>query len=374
LANSAARLAAPTHEANADTGTTGHYIALKDINCLTNVQPVTDKTRITVTLPTGEEIGSTHTGDLKYSPHRDAQRVHVFKSLWGSLLGIGDLCDIGLTAVFTKTAVYMVDTDADEVVLTGRRDKATRLWMIALTPISPREEHNAVKRANVVKRKHPDKQKLPKIHLKKAATDSRTQTQQDQCNAACKQTLDTAGDRVEYFSRVFCSPAESTLINAVKKGWIQYPHITANVLKRHRHRLRTHESAAGHLDQVHQNQHRRQLVAPTPDPSELQPTNVLTQIYSEGNHMDATGRFPAISTKGNQYILVMISEGTNYIKCIPIPSRTKHSYLKAHQEALQFYEEHGCKPTFQRMDNETSNAFMEHLRTNKITIDHTTPA
>jgi hypothetical protein len=147
----------------------------------------------------------------------------------------------------------MVDTDADEVVLTGRRDKATRLWMIALTPISPREEHNAVKRANVVKRKHPDKQKLPKIHLKKAATDSRTQTQQDQCNAACKQTLDTAGDRVEYFSRVFCSPAESTLINAVKKGWIQYPHITANVLKRHRHRLRTHESAAGHLDQVHQN-------------------------------------------------------------------------------------------------------------------------
>jgi hypothetical protein len=89
--------------------------------------------------------------------------------------------------------------------------------------------------------------------------------------------------------------------------------------------------------------------------------------------MDATGRFPAISTKGNQYILVMISEGTNYIKCIPIPSRTKHSYLKAHQEALQFYEEHGCKPTFQRMDNETSNAFMEHLRTNKITIDLVPP-
>jgi len=123
-------------------------------------------------------------------------------------------------------------------------------------------------------------------------------------NAASAQILDTAGDRVEFFSRVFCSPAASTLINAVKKKWISFPGITANILKRHIKRLRTHESAAGHLDQVHQN-HKPQQSAPASTDTEGKktPLNIVTYIHEEGNHMDATGRFTvAVSTEGHQYI------------------------------------------------------------------------
>ena len=71
------------HQANADTGTTGHYIALKDINCLHNVCPTTKESAITVVLPTGEEIKSTHTGELQFSPDHDKQKVHMYSSHCG---------------------------------------------------------------------------------------------------------------------------------------------------------------------------------------------------------------------------------------------------------------------------------------------------
>ena len=115
------------HEANADTGTTGHYIALKDMNCLHNVRTSAPHEVVTVTLPTGENIKSTHTGELRFSPDYKGQQVHVFKSLWGSLLGIGDLCDAGLIAVFDKQRVYIIDPHQQTVVLTGNRDARTRL-------------------------------------------------------------------------------------------------------------------------------------------------------------------------------------------------------------------------------------------------------
>ena len=100
------------------------------------MQPVPPSQAITVTLPAGEEIKSTHIGELRYSAAHPPQVVHIFESLWGSLLGIGDLCDAGLVAIFDKTRVYIVDPDQKTVVLTGNRNPKTRLWMIEMAPIT----------------------------------------------------------------------------------------------------------------------------------------------------------------------------------------------------------------------------------------------
>ena len=135
---------------------------------------------------------------------------------------------MGLVAIFDKDHVYLVNPHTQDVALTGDR-QPNKLWMIKIKPISNDQEQYAVQQAN---------QTLPMKY----------------CNAVSQQKLDSAGDRVEFFSRTFCSPAESALINAVAKKWIKIPVITVNVLKRYRHRLRTHQSAAGHLDQLHQNQ------------------------------------------------------------------------------------------------------------------------
>ena len=344
--------------ANADTGTTGNYFALKDMNCLRDVKPATQDEIVTVMMPDGKNIQSSYTGYLNYPHLKHNHRVHVFKTLWGSLLSIGELCDAGLIAVFTADNVYLVDTDTGTVVLTGDRDPDTRLWMIAIHPISAAQEKNALNQAQ-------------KIH--NAAFTSPAAVPVVQANGASAQKLDNAGDRVEFFSRTFSSAAESTLINAVKKNWIQFPGISLATLKRNRHRLRTHESAAGHLDQVHQNHKSGPPRSSSPDSNDDKSLSILTHVYEERNHMDATGRFPVMSHAGHEYQLIMYSEGSNYIKVLPMKNRSKTSYLSAHKEGLAWFEEHGYKPTFQRLDNETSQDFATHLRSNGIKIDLAPP-
>ena len=320
-----------------------------------DVRPSTPEEIVTVTLPTGEKIQSTHTGFLNLPSLQHEQRVHVFDSLWGSLISVGQLADIGLTTIFTKDGAYVVDTDRQEVVLTGRRDPKTRLYMIALKPITETENTHAINQAMA----------------------SIQQQHENAINAASTQILDTAGDRVEFFSRVFCSAAESTLIQAVKKRWIVFPGITANILKRHRRRLRTHESAAGHLDQAHQNHQRHNgptlTHETTTEPGEKQPTHLVTKIHTEGNHMDATGRLPFVSHQGHQYILVLYAEGGNFIKAIPMKDRSKQSYLTAHKTAYKYFDDRGYAPTFQRLDNEVSNDFLAYLQANHITVDLVPP-
>lgn len=353
-----------TQRVNADSGTTGHYFALKDMNCLRDVKPVEAHKSVTVTMPNGQEITSSHTGKLNYPNITNGNEVHIFKTLWGSLLSIGELCDTGLTAVFTANAVYIVDADNEVVVLSGERDPTTRLWMIALTPITPKNEHIALRQAQAAV-------------WKKSRNSTPPVSDQGQANGASVQKLDNSGDRVEFFSRVFSSMAEPTIMQAIKRNWIKFPGITLRILKQQRHRLRTHESAAGHLDQVHQNhQPSAQPVKEfTPSPEhDLKPTTILTYSYrQEGNHMDATGRYPIISHQGHQYMLIMYSEAGNYIKVLPMKDRSKTSYLKAHKEGLDWYDSRGYKPTFQRMDNETSIEFANHLRTHNIDIDLAPP-
>ena len=89
--------------------------------------------------------------------------------------------------------------------------------------------------------------------------------------------------------------------------------------------------------------------------------------------MDARGRFPATSHRGHQYILILYSEGANYIRAEPMVDRTKQSYLKAHQAAMQHLATRGFHPTFQRLDNETSLEFVQYLQKHHIRIDLVPP-
>ena len=93
----------------ADTGATGHYMALEDSKYLTNLNPV--EHGILVELPNGSFIKSSHTAllDLPSIP-AEARVAHVFPDLKSpSLLSIGALCDHGLTAIYDKHKVFIYD-------------------------------------------------------------------------------------------------------------------------------------------------------------------------------------------------------------------------------------------------------------------------
>ena len=119
----------------ADTGCTSHFFTPNAR--LINVRPVIQS--LPVTTPNGAIIYSSDVGELDLSNLPPAARIaHVFPDIASdSLLSIGQLCDTGCTAFFTKDTVT-IKFDGD-TVLTGAHSPMTRLWH---TPIPPSTQHH----------------------------------------------------------------------------------------------------------------------------------------------------------------------------------------------------------------------------------------
>jgi len=119
----------------ADTGATTHCFEsteIKNSYIHTNI-PVTKVTPtssgITVLLPNNATMQATHTGQLHIPGLSEkARTTHIFPTLAsGSLLSIGQLCDEGCTATFTKNKLYVYKDG--KIILQGQRSNLTnKLW------------------------------------------------------------------------------------------------------------------------------------------------------------------------------------------------------------------------------------------------------
>lgn len=69
-------------------------------------------------------------------------------------------------------------------------------------------------------------------------------------------------------------------------------------------------------------------------------------------HVDASGRFPYTAKSGVQYILYFVTGA--YIHLEGLRSRASAEYIAAYTRALAFFHARGVKPSFLRLDNETS--------------------
>ena len=115
----------------ADTGSTGHYFP-HDFICLSN--PLLDTIQATndpihIHLPDGSRLQSTHTAQLHELPSK-ATMAHLFPGLADTaLLSIGQLCDAGCQATFTKSTCII--TLHGKTILEGERNHDTNnLWYI----------------------------------------------------------------------------------------------------------------------------------------------------------------------------------------------------------------------------------------------------
>ena len=82
-------------------------------------------------------------------------------------------------------------------------------------------------------------------------------------------------------------------------------------------------------------------------------------------HTDQTGRFPANSSCGNKYIMVLVEINGNYIDGEPMKDRTEGSLLKAYQilwERITALK--SVRPKTRVLDNEASEAFKKEIKNN----------
>jgi hypothetical protein len=117
------------------------------------------------------------------------------------------------------------------------------------------------------------------------------------------------------------------MLQAVKDGHlITWPGLTEDAINKH---LKlTPATAMGHM-----NQRRQNIRSTSKAPIEKQPTTdtdlgtkthlVYAVVVDQGHlYTDLTGKFPVRSSKGNSYVMVCYIYDCNYVKVIPMKSRS----------------------------------------------------
>jgi len=82
-------------------------------------------------------------------------------------------------------------------------------------------------------------------------------------------------------------------------------------------------------------------------------------------HFDQTGHFPATSSRGNKYIMVLVEIDGHYIDAEPMKNKTEGLMIKAYLALWERLTATGTvKPTTHIMDNEASTEYKKIIRQN----------
>jgi hypothetical protein len=161
------------------------------------------------------------------------------------------------------------------------------------------------------------------------------------------------------------------MMQAVKNGHlITWPGLTEDAINKHL--KMTPATAMGHI-----NQRRQNIRSTSKAPIEKQPTTdtdlgtktllVYAVVVDQGQlYTDLTGKFPVRSGKGNSYVSVCYIYDCNYVKVIPMKSRSASEWVKAYDTIHQELAVKGFNPKLQTLYNEASAALKNFFTINDI--------
>ncbi len=94
--------------------------------------------------------------------------------------------------------------------------------------------------------------------------------------------------------------------------------------------------------------------------------DIFIKIYNAGKmHSDQTGCFPASSSKGNQYIMVLVEVDGNYIDAEPMKNKSEGSIIKAYLILWTRLTELGTvQPITHILDSNVSEAYKAEIHKN----------
>jgi hypothetical protein len=222
-----------------------------------------------------------------------------------SLLSVGQLYNEGYIVTFKNTSVTICDPQEFQI-LSGARYLDTGLWH---------------------------------IHLRK----DNQQLQQSVANSVYE--LRNTGALVHYLHKALFSPTKSALLKAVKNRHIvTWPGLTEEAINKH---LKlTPATAMGQMNQRRQNIRSTSKTPITAAIENVPETNinlgtkthlVYAVLVDQGQlYTDLTGKFPVRSRKGNSYVMVCYVYDCNYVKVVPMKSRSASDWVKAYEHMITF--------------------------------------
>jgi hypothetical protein len=169
--------------------------------------------------------------------------------------------------------------------------------------------------------------------------------------------LHNTGALVHYLHKALFSPTKAAMLQAVKEGHlITWPGLTEEAINKH---LKlTPDTAMGHMNQRRQNI-RSTSKAPI-EKQQLPDTDLGTKthlmyavVVDQGQlYTDLTGKFPVRSSKGNSCVMVCYIYDCNFIKVVPMKSRSSSEWVKSYESIHQELTVKSFKPKLQTLDNE----------------------
>ena len=147
----------------------------------------------------------------------------------------------------------------------------------------------------------------------------------DQGTSQQRLHLPSIGQTVRYLHTAAGFPTEKTWIKAIKAGYYNtWLTITPRVVRRHF--TESDETQKEHMKRQCQGV-RSTRVHEEAEPNVLanpKAKGVYTKIYNitETMHTDQTGRFPVTSSRGNQYVMVLVEVDGNFIDAKPMKNRS----------------------------------------------------
>jgi hypothetical protein len=161
------------------------------------------------------------------------------------------------------------------------------------------------------------------------------------------------------------------MLQAVKDGHlITWPSLTEDAINKH---LKlTPATAMGHMNQWRQDirsTSKAPIVKQSTPYTDVGTNNhlVYAVVVDQGQlYTDLTGKFQVRSSKGNSYVMVCYFYDCNYVKVIPIKSRSASEWVKAYDSVHQELTVKGFKSKLQTLDSEASTALKNFFTINDI--------
>jgi hypothetical protein len=156
--------------------------------------------------------------------------------------------------------------------------------------------------------------------------------------------LRNTGSLVNYLHKAMFSHTKSALLQAVKNGHlITWPGLAEKAINKH---LKfTPATTMGHMNQRRQNIRSTSKTTITSDIEDIATTTansgtkthlVYGVLVDQGQlYTDLTGKFPVRSSKGNWYVMVCYVFDCNYVKVVPMKSRSASEWVKEYDPIHQ---------------------------------------
>ena len=184
-----------------------------------------------------------------------------------------------------------------------------------------------------------------------------------------------------FYQGVCFSPTKKTFIQAIENGnFLGWPGLTKQLINNN-YDITTH-TLKGHINQERKNLQStkfdiKQDYKPDSDVPNVKTHHIICSIIDfdkrEIAYADLTASFPHMSSRGNQYLLVIYHYNSNAILVYPLKTRQAAELTKAYTTIYQRLKLSGNAPTTFVLDNESSNMLLDAFKKNNVKFQKVPP-